>query len=208
MTRPDIAHAVQQLTQFAADPGHIHWTAIKHILHYLKGTQELTLTLGGKLDGDTIKLHTFSNADFVNSLDNGHSISSYAIMLSTGTFSWSTKKQTATALLSSEVEYYATIHVGHEILWLHHLLTELSIIQTNPTTLHINNMAVICILTTPVEMSTQMCHIHLLYFWIKDEIMHKQITSQHIISAENTADIFTKGLSTNTYRHFIHSLRL
>ena len=130
-------------------------------------------------------------------------------MLSTRTFSWSPKKQTATALWTSEAEeYYAITHVRHEILWLCHLLAELSIIQTNPTILHINNTAAIHILTRPDEMSTQTCHICLSYFWVKDEIVRKQITPQHIISAKNTTDIFTKGLSTNTHRHFVHSFGL
>lgn len=208
MTRPDIAHAVQQVAQFAADPGRLHWTAVKRVLRYLKGTRELALTLGGQFDGDTITPHAFSDADFANSPDNGRSVSGYAVMLGAGIFSWSAKKQTATALSTGEAEYYAATHVGREILWLRHLLAELGFTQTNPTTLHIDNTAAIRILTTPDETSTRTRHIRLSYFWIKDEIVRKQITPQHVTSAENTADIFTKGLPTATHGHLVRSLGL
>ena len=39
-TRPDIAHAVQQVAQFCANPGKKHWEAIKYIYRYLCGTQK------------------------------------------------------------------------------------------------------------------------------------------------------------------------
>jgi len=37
-TRPDIAHAVSVLSRFSNSPGEEHWTALKRVLRYLKGT--------------------------------------------------------------------------------------------------------------------------------------------------------------------------
>jgi hypothetical protein len=37
-TRPDIAHAVQQLNQFNDCFGRVHWNHAKHVVRYLKGT--------------------------------------------------------------------------------------------------------------------------------------------------------------------------
>lgn len=37
-TRPDISHAVQQLSQFVGSPTLLHWNAAIHVLRYLKGT--------------------------------------------------------------------------------------------------------------------------------------------------------------------------
>jgi hypothetical protein len=48
VTRPDIALAVCKLSQFLAFYNRTHWNAGKHVLHYLKGTHELQLRLGGK----------------------------------------------------------------------------------------------------------------------------------------------------------------
>ena len=62
-----------------------------------------------------IELFGYCDADHANSTDNGYSISGYAMMLDTGWFSWSFKKQTATTLFT---EYYATTYAGHKVLWL------------------------------------------------------------------------------------------
>ncbi|THH06957.1 hypothetical protein EW146_g9456 [Bondarzewia mesenterica] len=46
-SRPDIAYAVNHLSQFNAHPGLKHWATVKHIVRYLKGTHQYELTLGG-----------------------------------------------------------------------------------------------------------------------------------------------------------------
>jgi hypothetical protein len=45
-TRPDIAFAVSLLSQFLENPGGTHWTAVKCVFKYLKGTKHCKLTLG------------------------------------------------------------------------------------------------------------------------------------------------------------------
>jgi hypothetical protein len=44
---PDIAFAVQQLSQYMLNPSHGHWTQAQHAVHYLSTTQSFTLVLGG-----------------------------------------------------------------------------------------------------------------------------------------------------------------
>ncbi|SGY81030.1 BQ5605_C009g05443 [Microbotryum silenes-dioicae] len=43
-TRPDLAFVVSYLARFLQQPGPEHWTAIKHVLRYIKGTLDLGLT--------------------------------------------------------------------------------------------------------------------------------------------------------------------
>jgi hypothetical protein len=45
-TQPDIAFAVATVARFAANPGPVHWEAVKRIFRYLSGTRELWLTYG------------------------------------------------------------------------------------------------------------------------------------------------------------------
>ena len=40
-TRPDIAYAVNSLSQFNVKPSWTHWNAVKHVLRYLHGTKSL-----------------------------------------------------------------------------------------------------------------------------------------------------------------------
>jgi len=45
-TRPDIQFSVNLIAQFSGNPGIPHFEAAKHILRYLKRTQEFSLVLG------------------------------------------------------------------------------------------------------------------------------------------------------------------
>jgi hypothetical protein len=109
MIHPDIAKAVQTIAQFSSNPGKHHWDAVICIIHNLKTTRNWVLTLGGKFA--IIEVLGYCDAD------HGCSISGYAMMLGNGCFSWSSKKQTATALSTGEAEYYATDHAGREVNW-------------------------------------------------------------------------------------------
>lgn len=58
-TRPDISFAVQTLSQFTTRPSPTHWTAVKHVFRYLKGTAALGLTYGP----EDLGLIGYSDAD-------------------------------------------------------------------------------------------------------------------------------------------------
>ena len=45
-SRPDIANAVGQVCRYMQNPGQSHWTAVKHILKYLKGTRDHGVIFG------------------------------------------------------------------------------------------------------------------------------------------------------------------
>ena len=42
-TRPDIAHVVGVLSRFMSKPGKEHWTAVKRVFKYLRGTSDYGL---------------------------------------------------------------------------------------------------------------------------------------------------------------------
>ena len=46
-TRPDIAQAVSVVSRYMANPGRLHWRAVKWILRYLKGTTGMGLVFDG-----------------------------------------------------------------------------------------------------------------------------------------------------------------
>lgn len=60
-TRPDISFAVHQVCQFMHNPMESHFTAVKWILRYLKGTSNLGIHYG---NGDS-NVKAFSDADWV-----------------------------------------------------------------------------------------------------------------------------------------------
>ena len=51
-TSPDIAHAVGVLSRFMSKPGKEHWTAVKRVFRYLRGTSDYGLCYQGRLGLD------------------------------------------------------------------------------------------------------------------------------------------------------------
>ena len=61
-TRSDIAFAVRYVSRFIEDPREDHWTAVKRLLRYVKGTLDQAIIFpkhGGK---DGLRLTVFSEA--------------------------------------------------------------------------------------------------------------------------------------------------
>ena len=60
-TRPDIAFAIQMLSQFTSNPNPTHWTAVKHVFCYLNGSCDLGIIYW---TGGAIKPYAYSDADW------------------------------------------------------------------------------------------------------------------------------------------------
>ena len=82
-TRPDIAYAINKLAQFTSAPKLKHWTAVKRIFRYLKGTKNYKLTYGGSDELSNEELNIYCDADWASDLDR-KSISGYVITIAGG----------------------------------------------------------------------------------------------------------------------------
>ena len=117
-TRPHIAFAVSTVSKFNAAPTQAHLTAVKRIYRYLKGT--LHMKLQYNCTGD--HLVRYSDADWENDLDDRHSTTGNAFVMSGGAVSWLSQKQATVALSTSEAEYVALGSAAQEAIWLQQLL--------------------------------------------------------------------------------------
>ncbi|XP_042974873.1 uncharacterized mitochondrial protein AtMg00810-like [Carya illinoinensis] len=77
--RPDIAHAVNSISQFLYDPTADHFLAVKHILCYVKGTLHFGLTF--RLSNVPRTLIAYSNANWARCPYTHRSTSGYSIYL-------------------------------------------------------------------------------------------------------------------------------
>ena len=132
-TRPDIAHAVQRLSQYLARPTPRLFAAAKRILRYLAGTVNYRLHYGGATR--TSELHGFSDADWATCPEDRVSITGYCWFYHGGVISHVSKKQSTQALSSTEAEYMAITSALQEGLWLRTFFQLLSI--PFPTPIHL-----------------------------------------------------------------------
>jgi hypothetical protein len=85
-TRPDISYAVQMLFQYSINPGPVHYTALKRVFRYLRGTSEIGITYRSK---PISSIEFFSDADWGNNIDHRRSITGYVSMFAGGALTWS-----------------------------------------------------------------------------------------------------------------------
>jgi hypothetical protein len=78
VTHPDIAHAVHLVSQFLAAFHFIHYVAVLHILHYIKGTIFHGLHFSAY---STFDLYAYSDADWVGDSTDCRSTTSFCFFL-------------------------------------------------------------------------------------------------------------------------------
>ena len=98
-TRPDIAYTTNRLAQFMSRPQPEHWTAVKRIFCYLKGTKNYMLTYGGQNSNADVNI--YCDADWASHADR-KSVSGYIVIIAGGAVAWSSKKQNTVALSTAE----------------------------------------------------------------------------------------------------------
>lgn len=85
-----------------------------------------------------------------------------------------------------------------EAKWLRALLNELGIRCSSPTTIYEDNQSSIRVAEEPRE-HKRMKHIDVKYHFIREAISDKEIELESIPSADQIADIMTKGLGKNLF---------
>jgi hypothetical protein len=102
LTRPDIAHVVQQVCLYMHDPRESHFALIKRILRYIKGTLQFGLSFSRRQSHELV---VYSDADWVGCPDTRRSTSMYCVFLGDNLISWSSKHQHTVSRSSAEAEY-------------------------------------------------------------------------------------------------------
>ncbi|GKC45228.1 zinc finger, CCHC-type containing protein, partial [Tanacetum coccineum] len=89
-TRPDIAYAVGRLSRFTSNPSRQHWHVITRVFKYLKGT----MNYGLSYVGCPSVLEPYSDASWMNQVEDSSSTSGWVFLLGGCAISWASKKQT------------------------------------------------------------------------------------------------------------------
>ncbi|UYV73869.1 hypothetical protein LAZ67_11001215 [Cordylochernes scorpioides] len=145
-TRPDIAYITSKLSQYSRQPKQMHWTAIKRVMRYLRGT----IDLGVKFEkGKTGILKSYTDASWSTTHD-GKSYGGYVLKLGEATIDWKSSKQPLVALSTMEAEMIAACESCCQIKWIINLLRELEEwnFMEKPTAIYTQD---ICLLYKPSQ---------------------------------------------------------
>ncbi|XP_059281117.1 secreted RxLR effector protein 161-like [Lycium ferocissimum] len=108
MTRPDLAFAVQVLSQYMHTPKQSHWEAALRVVKYIKEAPGLGLLMPS---GTTNELVAYCDSDWGGCLESRRSVTGYLVKLGEALISWKSKKQETVSKSFCEAEFEAWPHV-------------------------------------------------------------------------------------------------
>ncbi|XP_041011288.1 uncharacterized mitochondrial protein AtMg00810-like [Juglans microcarpa x Juglans regia] len=204
ITRPDITHSVNSVSQYLHAPTNDHFQAVKRILRYIKGTLHFGLTFTASSSTGIV---AYSDADWAGYPDTRRSTTGYSIYLGDNLVSWSAKKQPTVSRSSCESEYRALAVTATEVLWLTHLLRDHHVPTTHRPLLLCDNKSAVFLSSNPVSHKRSK-HIDLDYHFLWELVVSGTINTQHVPSNLQVADIFTKSVSRSLFVFFRSKLRV
>ena len=109
-TRPDISFVVSALARHMTKGTDRHWPQVKHVLGYLKGTQDTGIVYGCTSD----VLTGWYDADYATYTVSRTSRTGYVFSVAGGAVAWQSKLQATVALSTAEAEYTAASHAAKD----------------------------------------------------------------------------------------------
>ena len=203
-TRPDLAHAVNILSQHMAKPNNEHWSAAKRVLRYVKGTLDVGIIFQ---KSETFELVGYSDADWAGDVDSRKSTSGYVFLLGGNVISWASKKQSVVALSTTEAEYIALCSATQEAIWLRRLLASVGQQQNSPTTIYEDNEGAISLSKNPRN-NSRTKHIDIKYHFVREATQKNNTRIVHCSTKDMVADTFTKGLPKPAFERHRTSLSI
>lgn len=190
LTRPDVAFAVNKLSQFMHQPNTSHWQALKRLLRYLKGTISYGLNIYRE---SPPTLHAFSDSDWAGDHDDFISTGAYMVYLGRNPISWSSKKQRSVARSSTEAEYRSIANTAAELTWLTTVLTELGFASSTIPTIFCDNIGATQLAANPVFHS-RMKHLGIDFYFIREKVQSGSLRVTRVANDDQLADVLTKPL--------------
>lgn len=203
-TRPDIAFACSQLSQFGNCFNNTHWLALKRILRYLAGTLNYCLCF---YRSNNLDITAYADADWANCIVDRKSYTGFLVKLGRNVINWESRKQRCVALSSTEAEYLSIADVCKDILFIRNFLSEV-LVRDIQITLFNDNQSAHRLLQCKEYSHKRTKHIDLRYHFVKDLVQKGYLIVKYLPSGDMVADVLTKALSACKHKVFICDMNI
>jgi len=199
LTRPDLSFSINKVCQYLHAPTTVHWSAVKQILRYVRGTTQLGLHIK---KSSSMLVSAFSDADWARCSTGG-----FAVFLGSNLISWMARKQATVSRSSTEAEYKALANATAEVMWVQKLLKELQIRCPSTARLWCDNLGAKYLSANPV-FHARTKHIEIDFHFVRERVAAKLLEIRFINSDDQLADGFTKAIPVVKLHQFRTNLNL
>jgi hypothetical protein len=201
-TKPEITYSVNILSQFNCRPTKTHLKYAIQIVQYLFNTRNSKLKF---IKSDIEPLIGYADADFANDKIDRKSITGNIIYYKGNPIFWNSKKQTILAQSTNEAEIISCNSICKQLMFYKNLIKiifndEIKVIILN------DNTGSIKFCKNGLTKRTK--HIDIKLYYLKDMFDLNQYKIDYVSTKDNPADIFTKSLNKETFKHLKQFLRL
>ena len=144
-TRPDLKFVQSKLAKYMRNPGPNHWTALKHTLRYIKGTENCGLLYEWVINRKIVGLVGWSDSSHQDCPDTSRSTLGWVLYHNDCMISYYSKLGLAVDACINHSELHAALLLLKEITWIRNILTEInqaaskSSVSLPPTPLFVDN---------------------------------------------------------------------
>ena len=152
----------------------------------------------------------FTDSDWAGDHETRRSTSGYVFNIGSGAISWSSKRQSSTALSSCEAEYIGQTQATKEAIWLRRLLAELQAAEGHApvtTIIYGDNQGAIALARNP-QFHARTKHIDTQHHFVREKQHSGEVDLQYIPTDQQVADGLTKALSRDKFEVFRRALGL
>lgn len=187
VSRPDIGFAINIAARALENPTKNHWSSVKRIIRYVKGTIDL-----GLLYCENNNFGAYSDADFAGDKITRKSTTGIVCMYAGAAIVWQSKRQQCVSLSTTEAEYVSAASAAKEVIWLKKLFNDCE--KEITYTLYVDNMSAIKLLKNP-EFHQRSKHIDVKYHFIRNLYENGELVIEYVPTNKQLADVFTKPLA-------------
>eukprot|EP00253_Pinus_taeda_P009293 PITA_09293 len=128
-------------------------------------------------------LSGYTDSDWADSVDDCKSTTGYVFSLGSSAVTWTSKKQQAVALSSTEAEYRGAVKASCEVVWLRCMLADMHVSQTSPTSLFCDNQGVLKLANNPV-FHERTKHVETHFHYIRQLVEYGSVQLRYVPTTE------------------------
>ncbi|GJX77415.1 ribonuclease H-like domain-containing protein [Tanacetum coccineum] len=181
-----------------------HLKVALRVIRYLKNSPGTGIQI---YKDKNLKLSCFTDSDWAKCLRTRKSVFGYCVFFGKSLISWKSKKQTTVSRSSAEAEYRCMASAICEVIWITNLLYDLCITNLLPVNLYSDSSSAIQIAANPV-FHERTKHFEVDVHLVREKVQDDVINTIKVASADQTADLFTKGHDTTQHLKLCNQLSL